>query len=144
MLCLLPELGLFAINWLKNLAVINLHKKAGSLTWIFSYIAFNLGLPRWLNSKRICLPMQEAQMWVWSLGWEDPLEKEMTTHSSILAWRIPWSEEPGRPQSMEVQRTGHDWGTEHASLRLILLIPLKKLTVLGKGRAGRGEIPNMS
>ena len=38
--------------------------------------------------------------WVRSLGWEDPLEKEMTTHSSILAWRIPWSEEPGRLQSM--------------------------------------------
>ena len=38
-------------------------------------------------------------MWVQSLGWEDPLEKEMATHSSILAWRIPWSEEPGGPQS---------------------------------------------
>ena len=38
--------------------------------------------------------MQETQ--VWSLGWEDPLEKEMTTHSSILSWRIPWSEEPGK------------------------------------------------
>ena len=45
-------------------------------------------------------------MWethVRSLGWEDPLEKEMTTHSSILAWRIPWTEEPGRLQSMEPQ-----------------------------------------
>ena len=39
---------------------------------------------------------------------EDPLEKEMTTHSSILAWRIPWTEEPGRLQSMEWQRVGHD------------------------------------
>ena len=42
------------------------------------------------------------------LGWEDPLEKEMATHSSILAWRIPWVEEPGRLQSMESQRVGHD------------------------------------
>ena len=42
-------------------------------------------------------------MWVWSLGWEDPLEKEMATHSSILTWRIPWTEEPGRPQSMGLQ-----------------------------------------
>ena len=43
-----------------------------------------------------------------SLGREDSLEKEMATHSSILAWRIPWTEEPGRLQSMESQRVGHD------------------------------------
>ena len=45
--------------------------------------------------------------WVQSLGWED-LEKEMATHSSILAWKIPWMEEPGRLQSMGPQRVGHD------------------------------------
>ena len=44
-------------------------------------------------------------------GWEDPLEKEMATHSSILAWRIPWMEEPCRPQSMGSQRVRHDWAT---------------------------------
>ena len=43
-----------------------------------------------------------------SLGWEDPLEKEMTTHSSILAWRIPWTEKLGRLQSMGSQRVRHD------------------------------------
>ena len=43
-----------------------------------------------------------------SLGREDPLEKEMATHSSILAWKIPWTEEPGRPQSMGSQRVGHN------------------------------------
>ena len=43
-----------------------------------------------------------------SLGREDPLEKEMATHSSTLAWKIPWTEEPGGPQSMESQRVGHD------------------------------------
>ena len=54
-----------------------------------------------------CLPaMWETQ--VRSLGWEDLLEKEMATHSSILAWRIPWTEEPGRVQSMGLQRVGHD------------------------------------
>ena len=42
------------------------------------------------------------------LGWEDPLEKEMATHSSTLAWRIPWREEPGRLQSMVSQRVGHN------------------------------------
>ena len=43
-----------------------------------------------------------------SLGWEDPLEKEMVTHSSILAWKISWTEEPGGLQSMGSQRAGHD------------------------------------
>ena len=47
------------------------------------------------------------ETWVQFLGWEDPLEKEMATHSSILAWRIPWKEEPGRLQSMGLQRVGH-------------------------------------
>ena len=50
--------------------------------------------------------MQET--WVRSLGREDPLEKEMVTHSSILAWRIPWTEKPGRLQSTASQRVGHD------------------------------------
>ena len=50
--------------------------------------------------------MQETQ--VRSLGREDPLEKEMATHSSTLAWRIPWTEEPGRLQSTGPQRLGHD------------------------------------
>ena len=48
------------------------------------------------------------ETWVRSLGWKDPLEKEMAPHSSILAWRIPWTEEPGRLQSMGSQRVGHD------------------------------------
>ena len=47
-------------------------------------------------------------MWVRSLGWEDPLEEGMVTHSSILAWEIPWREEPGGLQSIGPQRVGHD------------------------------------
>ena len=50
--------------------------------------------------------MQET--WVRSLGREDPLEKEMATHSSTLAWKVPWTEEPGRLQSMGSQRVGRD------------------------------------
>ena len=50
--------------------------------------------------------MQETQ--VLSLAWEDPLEKGVATHSSILAWRVPWTEEPGRLQSMASHRVGHD------------------------------------
>ena len=59
------------------------------------------GFRRWFSDKIICLPMQE--MSVWSLGQEDPLEKDMATCSKILAWEIPWAEEPGRIQSMGSQ-----------------------------------------
>ena len=55
-----------------------------------------------------------STMWktqVRSLGWEDPLEKEMAIHSRTIAWKIPWTEEPGRLQPMGLQRVGHDWAT---------------------------------
>ena len=51
------------------------------------------------------------ETWVQSLGWEDLLEKEMATHSSTLAWKIPWMEKPSRLQSMGSQRVRHDWAT---------------------------------
>ena len=57
-------------------------------------------------------------MWVRSFGWDDPLEKEMDTHSIILAWEIPWTEEPGGPQSTRSQRVGHDAVTEHTCAAL--------------------------
>ena len=61
--------------------------------------------------------MQETQeMQFWSLGQEDPLEKEIATHSSILAWKIPWTEEPGGLTPMGLQRVWHNWAhmnTEH-------------------------------
>ena len=71
----------------------------------------------WISSEpitRIHLPMQETQeTWVWSLGREDPLEKERVTHSSILAWEILWTKEPGGLQSMGSQRVRHDWTCSH-------------------------------
>ena len=48
------------------------------------------------------------ETWIQSLGWEDPIETEMATHSSILAWKIPWTEEHGRLQSMGLARAGHN------------------------------------
>ena len=57
-------------------------------------------------------------MWIQSLGWEDSLKEEMTTHSSIVAWKIPWTEEPGRLQSMGLQKVGHNWATEHTGLEI--------------------------
>ena len=62
--------------------------------------------PRLCQWWRTCLPMQETQeTWVQPLGWEDPLEEEMATHSRILAWRIPWTEEPGGLQPMGSQKS---------------------------------------
>ena len=65
--------------------------------------------------------MQETR--VRSLGWKDLLEKEMETHSSTLAWKIPWTEEPGRLQSMGSQRVGHDWATSMSMSISWLLAP---------------------
>ena len=77
--------------------------------------------------------MWETQ--VQSLGQEDPLEKEMGTHSNILAWRIPWTEKPGRPQSMGSQKVKHDYATNthihthrHTLLIQMILTFLKKIT----------------
>ena len=74
--------------------------------------------------------MQETR--VQSLGQEDPLEKEMVTHSSTLAWKIPWMEEPGRLQSMGSQRVEYDWATS-LSFYLIIYHPVllkKSLDIL--------------
>ena len=61
-----------------------------------------------LVAERLKCMLRMRETRVWSLGREDPLEKEMATHSSTLAWRIPWREEPGRLQPMRSQRVGHD------------------------------------
>ena len=60
-------------------------------------------------------------MWVWSLGQEDPLQEAMALHSSILTWKIPWTEEPGGLQSMGLQRVGHDWSNLTYTYYLLLL-----------------------
>ena len=64
-----------------------------------------------LEAQRVKRLPAMQETWVWSLGQEDPLEKEMATHSSILAWIILWIEEPVRLQSTGSQRVGHDWAT---------------------------------
>ena len=89
--------------------------------------------------------MQET--WVQSLGWEDPLEKEMATHSSTLAWEIPWREEPGGLQSMGSHRVGHDWGTACTHTHLVLEcirvsashLPCSSLTVTLHWKVGKSS-----
>ena len=72
-------------------------------------------------------PSAMQETWIWSLGWDDPLEKGMAIHSSILTWRIPWTEEPGGLQSVGSQRVGHNWATNtftfhfHASKPEVIL-----------------------
>ena len=83
-----------------------------SLLWNYCFSSLSWGFPGGSASlvdqlvKNLTI-MQET--WVQSLGWEDSLEKEITMHSNILAWKIPWTEEPGRLQSIGLQRVRHDW-----------------------------------
>ena len=63
-------------------------------------------------AQQVKNPPVKQETWVWFLGWEDPLEKEMAPHSSILAWEILWTEEPGRLQSLGSQRLRYDWVTK--------------------------------
>ena len=67
------------------------------------------------------------ETWVRSLGQEDPLEKEMAIHSSTIAWKIPWTEKPGRLQSMRLQRVEHDGAT---SLSLILFLEIENISII--------------
>ena len=76
------------------------------------------------------------ETWVWSLDQEAPLEKETTTHSSALAWRSPWMEEPGGLQSMGSRRVGHDWAT---SLSLFLSLAVER--GLWGARASLAAVP---
>ena len=66
-----------------------------------------------LVAQTVKNPPAMWETWVRSLGWEDPLEKGMATHSSILAWEIPWTEKPGELQSMGSQRVGRNLGTKY-------------------------------
>ena len=89
-------------------------------------------LPLWKTSEQAntqCFYFLTPQPTMWETraetpGWEDPLEKEMATHSSILAWEIPWTEEPGRLQSMGSQRVRHDWATTTHNKAFIPLLSL--------------------
>ena len=103
-------------NTMDNISLFGLTRL--KFSWIsskshrYSYL-FLTNVPTSLQSalKTVkCLPTVR-ETWVPSLGQEDPLETEMANHSSTLAWKIPWTEEPGGLQSMGSQRVGHDWAT---------------------------------
>ena len=77
------------------------------ILWLPSYLSHIYSLA----AQRLKRLSAMWETWVQSLGWKDPLEKEMATHSSILAWRIPWTKEPGGLQSTGLQGVGHAWAT---------------------------------
>ena len=72
------------------------------------YISLNISTRASLVAQMVKTLPAKWETWVQSLGWEDTLEKKTATHSTTLAWRIPWTEEPGRLQSMGLQTVGHD------------------------------------
>ena len=76
---------------------------------VYYSLHYNQGFPGVSVAKN---PPAKQEMQVWPLGWEDPLKNEMAALSSILAWKIPWTEEPGRLQSTKSQRVGHSLVTK--------------------------------
>ena len=75
--------------------------------------------------------MWETQ--IQSLGWKDPLEKKIATHSSILAWRISWTEEPGKLETMDLQRVGYDWMTNTKIRLAVFFVSLLILRWIWEG-----------
>ena len=103
-----------SLLWLGEIPRGNLHPKGCRYSPSLLFGIFHELM--WASLVAHLPAMQETQ--IWPLGREDPLEKEMTTHSSILAWKILWTEEPGMLQFMGSQRVGHDWATNtHLSSR---------------------------
>ena len=97
------------------------HVQLFATPWIAARQA-SLSITNWRSSLRLT---SIEEMWVWSLGGEDPLEREIATHSSILAWEIPWTEEPGGLQSPRVR---HKWATNTFIFKLLLYHSEYKIT----------------
>ena len=121
-LCCIPETNTTTVNQLYFNNFLKLSGKATSPVIFFPIVPNKVNYPSHCVPITFCIcpylvvqlvknlpAVQETQ--VRSLGWEDPLEKEMATHSGILAWEISWTKGPGRLQSMGLQRVGHDWAT---------------------------------
>ena len=80
------------------------------LLLLFLYLSMEeADFPGGLAMRNLSAMQEKQEMGVWSLGWEDPLEKSMATHSSVLARKIPWTEEPGKLLYMVLQRVRHNW-----------------------------------
>ena len=89
-----------------------------------------MGFPGGSDGKRICVQCRKPRF---SPGGEDPPEKGMATHASILAWRIPWTEEPGGLQPTGLQRVGHNWAQQHVAIIPFYSLPKSQLFHLWNG-----------
>ena len=90
-------------------------------------------LGAFLVGQLVKKPPAMWETWVLFLGWEDPPEEGMATNSSILAWRIPWTEEPGGLQSIGSQRVRHDWATKHSTAQLhVHSLPITSMQIIPK------------
>ena len=134
------EMDSFLKMWINlNFSFLEFYSKNSKGFWIETsshFIHSKLFIIRYTFSWASLVPQRLKRLpSVWetgvrSLGWEDPLEKEMVTHSGILAWRIPWTEEPGRLQSTGSQRIGHDWVTSLFTFILSLVLLQLKFNLL--------------
>jgi len=119
------------------------------LTKFKYFLSSYLGFPGGISDRESTCQFRRHETWVQSLGRKDPLEEEVVTDSSILAWRIPWTEEPGRLQSTGSQRVGHDWSDLAHSYRHTFLLPKQKhhnsqtprSSVLSHGTWGEPTLP---
>ena len=110
--------GFLVDQLVKNLPA--MQETPGSVPESGSSPGEGIGYPLWhswafLVAQTVKNLATTRETWVRSLGWEDPLEEGMATHSSIITWRIPWTEEPGGLQPMGLHRVGHDWATKHST-----------------------------
>ena len=104
--------------WFSKWKKLHGNKTQGHHMRQFRYCSYLTGGASGKESARQC---RRHGTQAWFLGWEDPSEEEMATHSSILAWEISWTEEPGRLRSTRLQRAGHDWAYTHKTMRMRVL-----------------------
>ena len=100
------ELEVCSMEMMLSISLPDIFKQMETST--FEEVNLSLPLTSFLVAQKVKRLLTVWETWFQSLGWEDPLEKEMATHSSALAWKIPWTEEHGGLQSTGSQRVGHD------------------------------------
>ena len=102
----------------------------------YRYMALG-GFPGGAGGKEPACQCRRHDLRVWYLGWEDPLDKGMTTHCSVLAWRIPWKEEPSGLQSIGSQRVRHNW-SDLACMRVAIAVDINenKYSIYQEGNSG--------
>ena len=106
------HLGGFQFRAIMNKTSVHVRKHVLWWNVFFSLnICLGVRLPRWLSGKESACQYRRCRRC--TLRWEDPLEEEIATHSSILAWEIPWTEEPGGLQSLGLQRAGYNLASEY-------------------------------